>query len=150
MADGDVWRGFLPPLMSKRTTSMLITTKCAKFWIITWVLYDGSDEACFLLKTVHQYSCELWVDAGIWRAWPYGWYYGNSAQFMTSTSDRKKKITSTEGGVLWWKPRKKTFPVLFHVHAALLVLQALLVLSELSLHAVFLCPHSATCGKVLC
>lgn len=56
MADGDVWRGFLSPLMSKRTTSMLITTKSAKFWLITRVLCEGSDEACLsvLLKTANR------------------------------------------------------------------------------------------------
>lgn len=32
---------------------------------------------------------------------------------MTSTSDRKKEVTSTEEGVLWRKPRSTTSPVVF-------------------------------------
>lgn len=66
------------------------------------------------------HSCELWVDAGIHRAWPCGWYYRNSTQFMTSTSGRKNKIIGTERGVLRSNPRNKTSPVLFHAHGALI------------------------------
>lgn len=49
------------------------------------------------LKTVHQNSCKLWVGAGFQRARPYGWYYCNSAQFMTSTSDKRNE-THPHGG----------------------------------------------------
>lgn len=87
------------PLMSKRTTSMLITTKCSKFWLIIRALCDGSDELSLsaFLKTVHQNSCKLWVGARVRRARPYGWYYCNSAQFMTSTSDKRNE-THPYGG----------------------------------------------------
>lgn len=87
------------PLMSKRTTSMLITTKCSKFWLIIRALCDGSDELrpSAFLKTVHQNSCKLWVGAGFRRARPYGCYYSNSAQFMTLTSDKRNE-THPHGG----------------------------------------------------
>lgn len=87
------------PLMSKRTTSMLITTKRAKFWLIIRALCGGSDELRLsaFLKTVHQNSWKLWVGAGFRRARPYGWHYCNSAQFMTSTSDKRNE-THPHGG----------------------------------------------------
>lgn len=88
------------------------------------------------------HSCELWV--GIHRAWPCGWYYRNSTQFMTSTSGRKNKIILTEGGVLTSNPQNKTSPVLFHAH------RALIYYCLGSLHAGVLVVLLQTCRKQFC
>lgn len=106
------------PLMSKRTTSMLITTKCAKFWLIIRALCGGSDERRLsaFLKTVHQALGRRRVPGGP------GHMVGITVMALNlwlQPLTREMEPTHMEEGVLWRKPRDKASAVAFGVRAAL-------------------------------